>query len=216
MLYNPPVIQQIDSQRVISVAFPKCDSRGCPDSFKYVWVVNGSVVRTVTRNEAKDTTFAKLAPCPSSTIVQVTGTAFRRGLPSSGVSSTRTFPCKDAPPPPLDSIKIDTLNVFSTVLRVDSFPLTWYQVKRADSSYAMVHGVFDPKTQKPIGAIVRASTTCSDSVWWSIGDTTSLRVAQARASQWPTNLLQFKATQTFKAVDYSPWPYMQTWQGRCG
>lgn len=219
----PAIIQQADSQRVISVAFPKCDAGGCPDQYKYVWVVNGVVTRTITRPGPRDTTYAKLAPCPSNTIVQVTGVAMRRGLGIVGVSSTRILLCKDVPPPPLDSIKIDTVNVWMGALRVDSIPLPFsdtragfFQVFRADSISAMVHIIRDMNFPYSIkGATNTAPTTCSDGLWYSLGDTVSVNVAKARAAQWPSKALISQATKTWKSRDFSQWPYMQVWQGRC-
>ena len=214
----------VDSQRVISVAFPKCDAGGCPDQYKYVWVVNGTVTRTITRPGLRDTTFAKLAPCPANTIVQVTGVAIRRGLPAVGVSNTRTLACKETAPSPLDSIKIDTTNVWRSALRVDSIPLPltdtrsgWYQVTRADSSVAMVHTIRQMKTPFAIvGATNTAPTGCADGMWYALGDTVSLNVAKARAAQWPTDALTTRARSTWLARDYSQWPTGAVWQGRCG
>lgn len=86
---------------------------------------------------------------------------------------------------------------------------------RADSTHAMVDVFRDPKTQAITGAQVRAVTTC-EGMWWPLGDTTSVRTAQARAAQWPTDTLTARATRTWLAVDYSMCDYCRVWQQRCG
>lgn len=203
-----------DSLRVIGRAFPRADAAGAVDSVRWAWTVNGTLLTRTTRRTA-DTMMVLRAQCPAPTTVALTATAYRRNA-WSAATTTRTAGCRD--PLALDSVVIDTGNVWIGALRVDSLPPKggyWYNVLRADSTHAMVHTVRDPKTLAITGAQVRAVTTC-DGMWWPTGDTTSVRVAQARAAQWPADTLTARATRAFRAFDYTGCAYCQVWQGRCG
>lgn len=210
-----------DSLRVIGRALPRADAAGAVDSVRWQWSVNGVPLTRTTRRTV-DTLTVLRAPCPTPTTLALTATAYRRASFTSA-SSSRTAGCRDVPLV-LDSVVIDTGNVWLGAVRVDSLPprhkapaAGWYQVTRADGSAAMVHPLWDtiPRPPALVGAVVRAATTC-DGMWWPTGDTTSVRVAQARAAQWPADTLTARATRAFKAFDYSMWPTGQVWQGRCG
>lgn len=203
-----------DSLRVIGRAFPRADAAGAVDSVRWQWTVNGVPLTRTTRRTV-DTLTVLRAPCPTATTLALTATAYRRNA-WSAATTTRTAGCRD--PLALDSVVIDTGNVWVGALRVDSLPPKggfFYDVLRADSTHAMVHTVRDPKTHAITGAYVRAVTTC-EGMWWPTGDTTSVRVAMARAAQWPTDTLTARATRAFKAFDYTGCAYCQVWQGRCG
>lgn len=203
-----------DSLRVVGRAFPRADAAGPVDSVRWAWTVNGVPLTRTTRRTV-DTLMVLRAPCPTPTTLALTATAYRRNAWSTA-TTTRTAGCRDGLT--LDSVVIDTGAVWRTARRVDSLPPKggyWYDVLRADSTHAMVDVFRDPKTQAITGAQVRAATTC-EGMWWPLGDTTSVRVAQARAAQWPADSLTARATRAFKAVDYSQWPTGQVWQGRCG
>lgn len=209
-----------DSLRVVGRAFPRTDGAGAVDSVRWQWTVNGVALTRTTRRTV-DTLMVLRATCPTATTVALTATAYRRNAWASN-SATRTAGCRD--PLVLDSVVIDTGFVWRGALRVDSANLPfsdtragWFGVLRADSSYAMVHIVRSMVAPHPVrGATNSARTTCSDGLWHPLGDTVSVRVAQARAAQWPTTILTAKATAAWLARDFTPWPYMQVWQARCG
>lgn len=98
-----------------------CNALGCPDGYRVTWLVNGVALPLRTTPNVRDSTRAYRLPCPSNTIVQVAVVAMRRGWSSSGTTQTRTIACVDAPPPPVDSLTIDT----SFVARAarDSYPV---------------------------------------------------------------------------------------------
>ena len=203
-----------DSLRVVGRAFPRADAAGAVDSVRWAWTVNGVPLTRTTRRTV-DTLTVLRAPCPTATTLALTATAYRRASFTSA-STSRTAGCRDALT--LDSVVIDTGTVWRTARRVDSLPPAggyWYDVLRADSTHAMVDVFRDPKTQAITGAQVRAVTTC-EGMWWPLGDTTSVRTAQARAAQWPTDTLTARATRTWLAVDYSMCDYCRVWQQRCG
>lgn len=195
-----------------------CDAAGCPDSVLITWTLNGAGRPTRGTRATRDTVWTLRTVCPGVTTASATIVAMRRGRASAQLVRSATMGCRDAAPPPVDSFAIDTGTVWRTARRVDSLPPKggyWYDVLRADSTHAMVDVFRDPKTQAITGAQVRAATTC-EGMWWPLGDTTSVRVAQARAAQWPTDTLTARATRAFRAFDYTGCAYCQVWQGRCG
>ena len=213
-----------DTARFVGRWQRTCDAAGCADSVRLAWTLNGQAqpVRTIAAivgaKWVADTVRVLRAWCPTNTTASLTITMLRRGRASASVTRSATMGCRDVNPPPVDSFAIDTGTVWRTALRVDSLPpagLFWYGVTRADSTHAMVHVLRDRKTFAIVGAQVTAPTTCG-TLWYHLGDTTSVRVAMARAAQWPRDSLTARATRAWQAVDYTGCAYCQVWQGRCG
>jgi hypothetical protein len=118
-----PVIRveyQGDSALFIARWNRPCDSRGCAESYVTRWAV-GDVARPQrTRTIAIDSLWtARPAPGRSLT-VNLSLQSIRRGLLSSTRTASRTISTADAPPPPVDSLVIDTLAAQAAEL--DSFP----------------------------------------------------------------------------------------------
>lgn len=108
-----------DSARIIARWTKACDSKGCADSYRVQWAVNGVTVTRATTALA-DTFFMALPPVGTAQPVTVTVAAVRRDLVGPARSATIPVQNVDAPPPPVDSLRIDTL-AYEAAQR-DTFP----------------------------------------------------------------------------------------------
>lgn len=110
-----------DSVRVVATYALRCDVRGCADSARVVWSLNGQAVRTVTTRALADT-FRVTAPVWGDSVrVSVAVAAVRRGLVSEARTATYVVRASDAAPPAPDGVRVDTLGVLAAEL--DSFPV---------------------------------------------------------------------------------------------
>ena len=209
---------RVDSITAVASWQPKCDALGCPDSYRITWLVNGVAQPSRTATATRDSVRVLRAPCPSNTIAQVSIVALRRGLPSSGAMISRTIPCLDAAPPPVDSLKIDTLNVFAIngvlrpgVLAIDSSTAGVWTIDRSDAQMPVmrqhIHAVWQnarTDSARIVAATIMSWAFCpKKSAWdapmWPLADTVSVRTALARAAQWPADTLRAEATRAFRA-----------------
>lgn len=113
--------QTADSVRLSARWSLPCDLRGCADSSRVTWTVSGAgngatdavvVLRTVgprtTRATADTVTLAR--PRTGDTVqVTVTVVPVRRGQSGTARTATVALTTADAPPPPVDSLRVDTL-----------------------------------------------------------------------------------------------------------
>lgn len=107
---------QQDSARVIARWAPGRDAKGQTDSYIVRWS-SGAVQRNVTKATTADTFKVKRPAFGDSALVSVAVTGIRRGVPSSPVSASVWVRNPDAAPPPIDSLKVDTTDVYS--LRIE-------------------------------------------------------------------------------------------------
>jgi hypothetical protein len=115
-----------DSVRVVAAWRPTCDVRGCADSSRVTWQVGTRtpVVRTTRRTA--DTLWFVAPAWGDSVRVSVTVEAMRRGRAGDPRTVATIVRRLDAPPPPVDSLRVDTLALLRelAVLAVrDSFPV---------------------------------------------------------------------------------------------
>lgn len=198
-----------DSARFRARWTPACDAGGCPDSVLITWILNGVAQPTRGLKARGDTVWTMRTVCPGVTTATASIVQMRRGRPTAApLVRSATMGCREVAPPPPDSFAIDTGFVWRGAVRVDSarYPEHWL-VTRADSSRVGV---------QMLGAqgIVIAQA-CADGVRWP-ADTAPLRLAQARAAQWPTDSLTRRARARFLAYDAQRWPAGAAWQQGCG
>lgn len=211
-----------DSLRVIGRWYPRSDGAGAVDSVRFQWTVNGVVRAARTTRRLADTTMVLRALCPTSTQLVLTVTPFRRtdiGVP---VTRATAAGCRILLPS-IDSVVIDTGNVWLGAVRVDSTPRVHYGaaanrylVTRADSTRIGVDVLYDRNHQLIGGRVELEACAPPTVVRWPIGDTTSVAVAQARAAQWATATLRAKAHSAFLAFDTRGWPLGAALQQACG
>ena len=113
---------QTDSARVIATWRRPCDARGCADSYRVQWTA-GAVSRLRNTGALAETLFVARPAFGDSLVVTVAVTALRRGLSGVTRTSSATVRNPDAPPPPVDSLRADTLLTAAEAALVDSFPL---------------------------------------------------------------------------------------------
>lgn len=102
---------QQDSARVIAKWAPGRDAKGQTDSYAVRWA-SGSTQRNVTKAVTADTFKIRRPAINDSALVTVAVTGIRRGVPSaSAVTAQVWVKNPDAPPPPVDSLKVDTMYV---------------------------------------------------------------------------------------------------------
>lgn len=102
---------QQDSARVIAKWAPGRDAKGQTDSYAVRWA-SGSTQRNVTKAVTADTFKIRRPAINDSALVTVAVTGIRRGVPSaSAVTAQVWVKNPDAPPPPVDSLKMDTMYV---------------------------------------------------------------------------------------------------------
>jgi hypothetical protein len=118
--------QARDSVRVVASWGRGCDLRGCPDSIAVTWSVGGIAQAPRITRARTDTLWLTAPAWGSSVTVTVTVTTYRRGLASAPASATTTVRRTDAPPPAVDSLRVDTLALrieLERVAEADSFPV---------------------------------------------------------------------------------------------
>lgn len=109
-----------DSARVIARWARPCDPKGCADGFRVQWTAGATALLRNTAALA-DTLMLARPPVGDSIVATVAVTAVRRGLPSSTRSTMTVVRNPDLPPPPVDSLRTDTLS-YEAALR-DTFPV---------------------------------------------------------------------------------------------
>lgn len=109
-----------DSLRVIGRWAKACDARGCADSYTARWTV-GTFTKTGTRTVTADTVFVAKPVFGDSVMASLTVSAVRRAVIGAARTATTWLRNPDAPPPPVDSLKVDTLAV-SEAAFLDTFP----------------------------------------------------------------------------------------------
>ena len=107
-----------DSVRVIATWTPRCDALGCPDRYRVEWTPRGAMAAPRTVAQPIDTTFVVAPALGDSVRVTVTVVALRRALSSPAITGSVMIRTRDAAPPPVDSLRVDTLDAM-----LDSFPV---------------------------------------------------------------------------------------------
>lgn len=119
-------VQQVgDSIRVVANWRNPCDTRGCADSSRVTWQVGtrAPIVRTMRRTA--DTLWSTAPAWGDSVRVSVTVEAIRRGRTGEPRTVSTVVRRLDAPPPPVDSLRVDTLELRRQLAAIavrDSFP----------------------------------------------------------------------------------------------
>lgn len=111
---------QTDSVRVIARWSRPCDLRGCADSYRVMWTVGGVAMPTRLRTATVDTVRPPMPNYGDSLAVEVAVASVRRGLISPSRSIGTVIRRPDISPPPVDSLRVDTL---AAVAYADTF--TW-------------------------------------------------------------------------------------------
>lgn len=99
---------QVDSARVIAKWTPACDARGCPDAYQVRWAAINAT-RSVTKTVTVDSFMIKRPAFGDSLMVTTSVNSVRRGVIGSVRTASMWLRNPDAPPPPVDSLKVDTL-----------------------------------------------------------------------------------------------------------
>lgn len=112
---------QADSARIVATWKRPCDVRGCADLYRVQWSL-GAALRIRNTSVLADTVLVARPAIGDSLIVSVSVNALRRGM--SGVERTATTVIRnpDAPPPPVEELKADTL-ISPIAAETDSFPV---------------------------------------------------------------------------------------------
>ena len=116
---------QTDSARVIATWRRPCDARGCADSYRVQWTA-GAVSRLRNTGALAETLFVARPAFGDSLVVTVAVTALRRGLSGVTRTSSATVRNPDAPPPPVDSLRVDTAALrlqLAEIAQLDSYPV---------------------------------------------------------------------------------------------
>lgn len=111
---------QQDSARVIARWSRPCDGKGCADGYRVQWTA-GAVSRLRNVAGLVDTLRLARPAIGDSIVATVAVTSLRRGLSGPTRSAVAVVRNPDAPPPPVDSLRTDTLSVYEAAL-LDSFP----------------------------------------------------------------------------------------------
>lgn len=113
---------QADSSRVIARWSRPCDARGCADSYRVQWTAGGA---TALRNTAAltDTLRVRRPAIGDTLAVSVAVTSVRRGLAGATRTATAVVRNPDAPPPPVDSLRADTVAGAYELALADTFPV---------------------------------------------------------------------------------------------
>lgn len=118
-------IVQADSARVIAQWSRPCDVRGCIDSSRVVWRYGTQVV-TRSLRRTLDTLWVTAPTWGDSLRVSIEVSSIRRRLVSDVRTASVFVRRLDAPPPPVDSLRVDTLTLQRELAAIavrDSFPL---------------------------------------------------------------------------------------------
>lgn len=111
---------QGDSARVIARWSRPCDAKGCADSYRVQWAA-GAIARTRNTPALLDTLWVAKPAIGDSLTATVAVTSLRRGLAGPTRTASAVIRNPDAPPPPVDSLRADTLSVYEAAM-LDSFP----------------------------------------------------------------------------------------------
>ena len=103
------VQRQGESARVVARWTAACDPRGCSDSYRVRWTVNGTEKTTRTMQRLADTAWFPLPLLGDSIRVAVEVTPLRRAMMGPTRTASRLVRGVDQPPPAVDSLTIDTL-----------------------------------------------------------------------------------------------------------
>lgn len=111
-----------DQVRLTASWAPRCDVRGCPDSYAVTWLRGGTQVRQATTGARRDSVLVAPPAVGDSVRVEVRVQAIRRGQAGPVTSASRWIRLPDAPPPAVDSLRLDTLPPPS----IDSVRISFY------------------------------------------------------------------------------------------
>lgn len=114
---------QQDSARVIARWSRPCDAKGCADSYEVAWWRGAGTfapIRTLT--STTDTLRLARPAIGDSAIVEVIVTSVRRKFAGQTRSARVVVRNPDAPPPPVDSLRADTLTLAERA-ELDTFPV---------------------------------------------------------------------------------------------
>lgn len=109
-----------DSLRVIGRWAKSCDTRGCADAYNTRWTV-GTFTKASTKAATADTVFVAKPAFGDSLMASLSVAAVRRNVISATRTASTWLRNPDAAPPPVDSLKVDTLAVAEAAF-LDSFP----------------------------------------------------------------------------------------------
>jgi hypothetical protein len=115
-----------DSVRVVATWRLGCDALGCGDSARVAWEVGGTPRRLQMTAAAADTLWIPMPAWRDSALVVVRVSTLRRGLVSAPETDTVVVHRADAPPPPPDSVRVDTVALRRAIEDAafrDSFPV---------------------------------------------------------------------------------------------
>jgi hypothetical protein len=158
-------IQQ-DSARVIARWARPCDSKGCADSYRVQWTA-GVTTRTVIKTVPIDTLRLLRPAIGDSLSVNVSVTSIRRTITGAARSAVALLRNPDAPPPPVDSLRTDTLTFAE---RADSLRTVFYTsdgkrltgelvIEEGDSVMAVAQLYLKPGQVRPTTDTIRWSST---------------------------------------------------------
>lgn len=118
---------QGDSTRVVARWTRPCDAKGCADRYRVIWQWRTGA-RDVTATT--DTMWYATPRIGDTLAVSVTVHAVRRGIEAAPRSAQTVLRNPDTSPPPVDSLRVDTLSIEAALL--DSFPA---EVTRTENGY---------------------------------------------------------------------------------
>lgn len=118
-------LQVGDSVRVVATWRNPCDARGCADSTRVTWRAGTAAPLTRTLARTTDTLWIKAPAWGDSVRVAIEVSTIRRRLVSDLRTASVIVRRLDAPPPPVDSLRVDTLELrrqLAAIALRDSFP----------------------------------------------------------------------------------------------
>lgn len=118
-------VQVGDSVRVVATWRNPCDARGCADSTRVTWRAGTAPPLTRTLARTADTLWLKAPAWGDSVRVAIEVSTIRRRLVSDLRTASVMVRRLDAPPPPVDSLRVDTLELrrqLAAIALRDSFP----------------------------------------------------------------------------------------------
>lgn len=119
-------VQVGDSVRVVATWRNPCDARGCADSTRVTWRAGTALPLTRTLARTADTLWVAAPAWGDSLRVAIEVATIRRRLASDVRTASVIVRRLDAPPPPVDSLKVDTLALLRELAAIavrDSFPI---------------------------------------------------------------------------------------------
>ena len=109
-----------DSAQIIATWKRPCDAKGCADSYRVQWTA-GAISRLRNTSALVDTIVVARPAIGDSLTATVAVTALRRNLVGVTRTASAVVRNPDAPPPPVDDLRADTLSVLAA--EIDSFPV---------------------------------------------------------------------------------------------